>query len=245
MRPSNELKIPLCTDPNNSTENNISMGNVYLRKPILGKQSLGVPTTTIISSPVLIAACDDTDQTKTNTEKNVILSDKRIDVIQNEQFVQEIVLESCLANSTNCAAESPTGLRKRNVYFEFGQSNRHIPPTVHDDLNKWMKNNQQHNEAAAQIPPEHELVAEVNGCDDDGFESFNGKSSSGEEHTANRRSAIHISVNEPAVKNRKRDGNDKKDKHSDIEINDTRPVTSNVRSIIFFYQFHKSNFHKI
>lgn len=231
IRPTNEIKIPLCTDQTGFSDN-ISMGNVYLRKPMLSKQSIGVSTNTITATPMMTTCNTDN---KTNTVNNVILSDKGLDVIKNksEHFVQEIVLGSCLAASNvNCAAESPTGLRKRNVYFEIGLNKKRLDPsTVRNDLNKWIENNKSLVDTE-QLPFEDEPVIEAEimaGCDDDGFESFNGKSSSGEEHSANRRPLLNTSENiSPAIG--QREAIAKKDKHSDSETNyiDSRISTSNV-----------------
>lgn len=167
------MKIPLIADGGSDQTDIVSLGTVYLRKPSVlmnSKVPVGCSPTTLTNQFETASGSRGIDN-ETVIEENVILSIKPASIKDNTdcENVTDLKVEPVPNASAKCSPA--TGLRKRNVNFK---------PNI--DENRI---------AADALRPVH-VIQHVVGCDDDGFESFNGKSSSGEDNMVQQqRSALN------------------------------------------------------
>lgn len=169
------MKIPLLSDGGTDQTDIVSLGTVYLRKPTslmnskLPSSVTRTPTT--LTNKAEIASGSTVIVNETVTKGNVILSNKPLSIKDNTDFEDNADLKVEPVPTVSAKCSPGTGLRKRNVNFK---------ANADEDRN-----------AAGAVRPIH-VVQHIVGCDDDGFESFNGKSSSGEDNMVQQqRSALN------------------------------------------------------
>lgn len=174
------MKIPLIADGGADPTDIVSLGTVYLRKPaaLMNNKVPGVGTEMASGSVVI--------NNETVKEENVILSNKPASVRDETdcENIADLKAEPIPIVSAKCSPG--TGLRKRNVNFK---------PNTDEDRN-----------AADAARPVY-VVQHIVGCDDDGFESFNGKSSSGEDNMVQQQRSALNHVPETARTSKKEDKN--------------------------------------
>lgn len=138
-----------------------------------GKVPIGCTRTptTLAKKPEIASSGSVVIDNETVIEDNVILSNKPASIKDNTDGVNIADLKVVPVPIASAKCSPSAGLRKRNVNFK--------PNTDQDRI------------AADAIRPVH-VVQHIVGCDDDGFESFNGKSSSGEDNMVQQqRSALN------------------------------------------------------
>lgn len=163
------MKIPLIADGGADPADIVSLGTVYLRRPSVPSGVIRNPTT--LTNKAEIACGSVVIDNETVKEENVILSNKPVSSKDNKDCEDVADLKVVPVPIVSAKCSPGTGLRKRNVNFK--------PNTNEDRI------------AADALRPLH-VVQHLFGCDDDGFESFNGKSSSGEDNTVQQqRSALN------------------------------------------------------